>query len=69
MPARLSILFLGVTIGGTAFLEAGFACSLIIAKVQYSTLETRVARAAMAADQISTRAKDAPVIRQAQHVP
>lgn len=63
MPARLSILFLGLTIGGGAFLAAGFACSLIIAQVQYSTLEARVARAAIAADQISSRATDAPVTR------
>jgi hypothetical protein len=61
MPAKLAILFLGVTVGGATFLVAGFACSLIIAQVQYSTLETRVAQA-IAAHQVSTRAKDAPVI-------
>ncbi len=31
MPAKLGILFLGVTVGGATFLVAGFACSLIIA--------------------------------------
>jgi hypothetical protein len=63
MPAKLAIWFLSVTVGGATFLVASFACSLIIAQVQYSTLESRVARAATAADQVSTRAKDAPVIR------
>lgn len=61
MPARLSILFLGMTMGGAAFLAAGFACSLIIEQVQYSALDTRVARAVIATDQVSTRAKNAAV--------
>jgi hypothetical protein len=62
MPAKLGTLFLGMMAGGAAFLAAGFACSLIIAQVQYSTLETRVARAVVAANQVSTRAKDAQVV-------
>lgn len=59
---KLGILLLGMTTGGAAFLAAGFACSLIIAQVQYSTLETRVARAVVAANQVSTRTKDAPAV-------
>ena len=62
MRARLSILFLGMTMGGAAFLAAGFACSLIITQVQYSALDARVARAVIAADQVSTRAKNASVV-------
>jgi hypothetical protein len=65
MPARLSILFLGMTMGGAAFLTAGFACSLIIEQVQYSALDTRVARAVIATDQVSTRAKNAAVVTHA----
>jgi hypothetical protein len=62
MPAKLGILFLGMTAGGATFLVAGFVCSLIIAQIQYSTLETRVARAVVAANQVSARAKDASIL-------
>ena len=49
MPARFRILFLGIAMGGVAFLAAGFACSLIIEQVQYSALDARVGRAVIAA--------------------
>ena len=62
MPAKLGIFFLGMSIGGATFLMAGFAFSLMIAQVQYSTLEARVAQAVVEANQVSTRAKDAPAI-------
>jgi hypothetical protein len=62
MPARLGIFFLGMSIGGATFLVAGFAFSLMITQLQYSTLEARVAQAMVEANQVSTRAKDAPVI-------
>jgi hypothetical protein len=62
MSARLSTLFLGMTMGGAAFLAAGFACSLIIEQVQYRALDTRVARAVIAADQVSIGAKNAAVV-------
>jgi hypothetical protein len=61
MPAKLGILFLGVTVGGVTFLMTAFACSLVIAQLQYSTLQTRVAQAAVEANQVSIRAKDAPI--------
>jgi hypothetical protein len=65
MPAKLGILFLGVTVGGATFLVVGFACFLTIAQLQYSTLQTRVAQAALEANQVSTRAKNAPVMADA----
>ena len=65
MPARFRILFLGIAMGGVAFLAAGFACSLFIEQVQYSALDARVGRAVIAADQVSTRAKNAAVVAHA----
>jgi hypothetical protein len=62
MPTKLGIFFLGLSVGGATFLVAGFAFSLMIAQLQYSTLEARVARAMVEANQVSTRAKDAPAI-------
>ena len=62
MPAKLGIFFLGMSIGGATFLVAGFAFSLMITQLQYSTLEARVAQAVIEANQVSTRAKDAPAI-------
>jgi hypothetical protein len=62
MPAKVGIFFLGITFGGATFLVAGFAFSLMITQLQYSTLEARVARAVVEANQVSTRAKDAPVM-------
>ena len=62
MPAKLGIFFLGMSIGGAAFLVAGFAFSLMITQLQYNTLEARVAHAMVEANQVSTRAKDAPAI-------
>ena len=61
MPAKLGIFFLGVTVGGATFLMAGFALFLTIAQLQYSTLEARVAQA-VESTQVSTRAKNAPVM-------
>jgi hypothetical protein len=65
MPAKLGFLFLGVTVGGAAFLAAGFACFLTITQLQYSTLQARVAQAALEANQVSTRAKNAPAMADA----
>jgi hypothetical protein len=62
MPAKLRICFLGMTVGGAAFLAAGFACFLTITNLQYSTMQARVAQAALEANQVSTRAKNAPVM-------
>ena len=62
MAAKLGVFFLGISIGGATFLAAGFAFSVMIAQLQYSTLEARIARAVVEADQVSIRAKDAPVI-------
>jgi hypothetical protein len=61
MPAKLGIFFLGLSVGGATFLVAGFAFSLMITQLQYNTLEARVAHAMVEANQVSTRAKDAPV--------
>jgi hypothetical protein len=66
MCGKLGILFLGMTFGGATFLVAGFALSLMIAKLQYSTLEARVAQAVVEANQVSIRAKDAPVMVNAE---
>ena len=62
MPAKLGIFFLGLSVGGATFLVAGFAFSLMIAQLQYGTLEARVAGAMAEANQVSIRAKDAPVM-------
>ena len=65
MPAKLGIFFLGMSVGGATFLVAGFASSLMIAQLQYSTLDARVARAVGEANQVSTQAKNAPVMADA----
>jgi hypothetical protein len=62
MPAKLGILFLGMTVGGATFLAVGFACFLTIARLQYSTMQARAVQAALEANQVSTRAKNVPVI-------
>ena len=59
MLTKLGILFLGMTVGGVTFLEVGFACFLTITQLQHRTLEARVAQAAVEANQVSTRAKNA----------
>jgi hypothetical protein len=60
MPAKLGILFLGMTVGGATFLAVGFACFLAIAQIQYGTMQARVAQAALEANQSSTYAKNVP---------
>ena len=62
MRTQLGILFLGMMVGGTTFLVVGLASYLTIAQLQYSTLEARVTQATVAANQFSTRAKNAPVM-------
>ena len=64
MPAKLGILFLGVTVGGATFLVAGFALFLTIAQLQYSTLQARNAQA-FEGTQVSTKAKNAPAMADA----
>ena len=64
MRTKLGIFFLGLSVGGATFLVAGFAFSLTIAQLQ--TLEARVARAVAEANQVSIRAKDAPVMVNAE---
>jgi len=66
MRTKLGIFFLGLSVGGATFLVAGFAFSLTIAQLQYGTLEARVARAVAEANQVSIRAKDAPVMVNAE---
>jgi hypothetical protein len=67
VPAKLSIFFLGVTVGGATFLMAGVALFLTIAQLQYSTLEARVAQA-IDSTEVSTKAKNAPVMADANGV-
>ena len=62
MPTKIGIFFLGMSMGGATFLVAGFALSMMITQLQYGTLEARIVRAVVEADQVSIRAKDAPVI-------
>ena len=66
MPAKLGIFFLGLSVGGATFLVAGFAFSLMIPQLQYGTLEARVARVVAEANQVSIRAKDPPVMVNAE---
>ena len=66
MPAKLRILFLGMSVGGATFLAAGFAYYVTIAQVQYSTMQARVTQAAQEANQTSTRAKSVPVLANAE---
>ena len=62
MRTKLGILFLGLTFGGTTFLAAGFAAFLAIGQLQDRIIEARATQAAVEANQVSTRAKDAPII-------
>jgi len=66
MPTKIGIFFLGLSVGGATFLVAGFAFSLMIAQLQYGTLEARVAGAMAEANQVSIRAKDPPVMVSAE---
>jgi hypothetical protein len=66
MPKKLDIFFLGLSVGGATFLVAGFAFSLMIAQLQYMTLEAQVAQAVAQANQVSIRAKDTPVMVSAE---
>ena len=66
MAKKLGIFFLGLSVGGVTFLVAGFAFSLMIAQLQYITLEAQVAQAVAQANQVSIRAKDAPVMVSAE---
>ena len=62
--AKLGILFLGLTVGGATFLAMGVACFVTIGQLQYQTLQARATQAAEGY-QVSTRAKDAPVVVEA----
>ena len=62
MRTKLGILFLGMTVGGTTFLAAGFASLLAIGQLQDRIVEARATQAAVEANQVSTRAKNAPTI-------
>jgi hypothetical protein len=59
--SKLGTLFLGLTVGGATFLATGLACFLAIGQLQYQTLQARATQATEPY-QISTRAKDAPVV-------
>ena len=67
MPAKVSIFFLGITVGGATFFAVGLASYLTIAQLQYSTLQVRATQAAIDANQVSTRAKDGPVMADAPY--
>jgi hypothetical protein len=62
--AKLGILFLGLTVGGATFLAMGVGCFLTIGQLQYQTLQARATQATEGY-QVSTRAKDAPVVVEA----
>jgi hypothetical protein len=62
MLAKLNILFLGMTVGGATFLAVGFGSYVTIAQLQYSTLQARATQVAVEANQVSTRAKNPPVM-------
>jgi len=62
MRSKLGVVLLGLTVGGATFLAVGVASFITIAQLQYSTMQTRVAQAALGANQVSTRAKNAPVM-------
>ena len=66
MPTKIGIFFLGLSVGGATFLVAGFVFSLMITQLQYGTLEARVAGAVAEANQVSIRAKDPPVMVNAE---
>ena len=64
MVAKLRICFLGLTVGGATFLAMGLVCFLTIGQLQYQTLQARATQAAEGY-QVSTRAKDAPLMVEA----
>jgi len=64
MMSKLGILFLGLTVGGATFLAMGVACFVTIGQLQYQTLQARATQAAEGY-QVSTRAKDAPLMVEA----
>ena len=59
--AKLGISLLGLTVGGATFLAMGLVCFLTIGQLQYQTLQARATQATEPY-QVSTRAKDAPVV-------
>ena len=63
MMSKLGTLFLGLTVGGATFLAMGLVCFLTIGQLQYQTLQARATQATEGY-QVSTRAKDAPVVVQ-----
>jgi CHASE3 domain sensor protein len=62
MRTSFGILFLGMTVGGATFLVAGFASFLAIGQLQDRIIEARATQAVVEANQVSTRAKNAPVM-------
>ena len=64
MMSKLGVLFLGLTVGGATFLAMGVACFVTISQLQYQTLQARATQATEPY-QISTRAKDAPLMADA----
>jgi hypothetical protein len=60
MLSRLGIFFIGLTVGGAAFLMTGLASFLLVSQLQYATLQARATQAAEM-DQDSTRMKN-PVV-------
>ena len=51
----------GLTVGGATFLAMGVACFLTIGQLQYQTLQARATQATEV-HQVSTRAKNAPLM-------
>jgi hypothetical protein len=64
MMSKLGVLFLGLTVGGATFLATGLACFLTIDQLQYRNLQAQATQATEPY-QVSTRAKDAPVVVEA----
>ena len=64
MMSKLGVLFLGLTVGGATFLAMGVACFVTIGQLQYQTLQARATQATEPY-QVSTRAKDTPVVVEA----
>ena len=64
MMSKLGVLFLGLTVGGATFLAMGVACFLTIGQLQYQTLQARATQATEV-HQVSTRAKNAPLMADA----
>ena len=59
MLTKLSVLFIGLTVGGAAFLMAGFASFLLVSQIQHATLQ---ARATQAVQENQVLANNRPVI-------